>query len=209
MDVWDAATLASAAIATGLVVGRLWAARRRSAAAVVLGRGKRGWLRWLELALPAVIALILAEVVLHALDAGFHVVSAGAVAPWFDAPVLRGVGGIGQAGAVWLLGAALRALGASYRLGVDHERPGGLVTGSVFAWSRHPVYLALAAWFLGVWLVYPNTFFFFIAVGGAVTLHLLARREEAVFLQRHGEAYRAYRERVPAYFPLPGRGRRR
>jgi len=37
---------------------------------------------------------------------------------------------------------------------------------------------------------------------------LLARREERQMLERFGEQYRAYRRRVPMFFPRPGqRGR--
>ncbi|MBN2704110.1 MAG: isoprenylcysteine carboxylmethyltransferase family protein [Pontiellaceae bacterium] len=81
-----------------------------------------------------------------------------------------------------------------------------LITTGPFAFVRHPLYAAdifalpglAAVWGNDLWLV--AVWLLMLAV-----LPLFTRREER-FMERHfGEAYRRYRERVPAFIPWRGR----
>jgi protein-S-isoprenylcysteine O-methyltransferase Ste14/uncharacterized membrane protein len=92
---------------------------------------------------------------------------------------------------------AFRSVGTPIR----PDRPvAALVTTGPFAWSRNPIYLALALLLvsLGIWtrnawllVLLPPTLLL-------VTRHVI-RREEAYLCQRFGERYQRYRERVPRW----------
>jgi protein-S-isoprenylcysteine O-methyltransferase Ste14 len=76
-----------------------------------------------------------------------------------------------------------------------------LVTSGIRARVRHPVYLAhlceMLAWSVGTGLVVCFGLTAFAILTGGVMI----RMEEAELEQRFGEAYREYRERVPAVVP--------
>lgn len=81
-----------------------------------------------------------------------------------------------------------------------------LITTGPFAFVRHPLYAAdmfalpglVAVWGNDLWLV--AVWLLMLAV-----LPLFTRREERFMERRFGEAYRRYRERVPAFIPWRGR----
>lgn len=99
---------------------------------------------------------------------------------------------------------AMRDLGASWRLGIDEKRPGRLVTGGIYAFSRHPIYLFFNLYFLGTFLVNGTLIFLLFALLMAGTLHLQILNEEAFLLRTYGTAYRTYCLRTARYL-----GRRR
>ncbi|MBC7854408.1 MAG: isoprenylcysteine carboxylmethyltransferase family protein [Pirellulaceae bacterium] len=76
-----------------------------------------------------------------------------------------------------------------------------LVTSGPYRWVRHPFYLAGALGVLGVCLATANWFF---AVAGAVVLTFLYSRtriEEAKLVERFGDDYRNYMQRVGRFLP--------
>jgi steroid 5-alpha reductase family enzyme len=93
------------------------------------------------------------------------------------------------------------------------RRTGGVCDEGLWGWSRHPNYFFE---FLG-WCAYPllalNGFTFypqgFLALGAPVLMFVLLRYVSGVppleksMLARRGDAFRAYQERVSAFFPLP------
>lgn len=104
-------------------------------------------------------------------------------------------------GAVWLT-VNVAFIRTHLRYGVGKT----LITTGPFAFVRHPLYAAdmfalpgLAAvwsndfWFVVVWLIMP------------AVLPLFTRGEERFMERQFGEAYRRYRERVPAFIPWRGR----
>jgi demethylmenaquinone methyltransferase/2-methoxy-6-polyprenyl-1,4-benzoquinol methylase len=116
---------------------------------------------------------------------------------------LRGLGlALAAAGAA-LYVRALRDLGASWRFTIDRARAGVLVTTGVFAATRNPVYLALAALALGVSLALGSPLALLLAGAAPVYFHLLVRREERFLAAHYGEAYAAYCARVPRWGRWP------
>jgi len=98
---------------------------------------------------------------------------------------------------------ALRAFGDSWRIGIDREHPGPLVTGGIFAWSRNPVYVSLNLLAVGAFLTLGGAAFLVLAPVIAIFFDLLIRREERFLAATYGDAYREYRARVGRYL---GRG---
>lgn len=87
----------------------------------------------------------------------------------------------------------------------------GVVSGGIYRLARHPQYAGLAIAGAGLLLYWPR---FIILVSFVVMLfvyHFLARHEERLMEDRHGEGYRDYAASLPMFVPrwlLPERGRR-
>jgi protein-S-isoprenylcysteine O-methyltransferase Ste14 len=102
-------------------------------------------------------------------------------------------------GAFVLRQAAMRALGDSWRLGLDHDQPGPLVTSGPYAWSRNPIYLFFALWMLGAFLACGAWPLVPVGLASAVQLHALALQEELALRARFGALYDDYTRRVRRY----------
>ena len=70
-----------------------------------------------------------------------------------------------------------------WRIGIDTQSAGGLVTTGVFSLTRNPVFLFLDVYFLGSWLIYPNLFFGVFALVAVAGIHRQILEEER-FLAR-------------------------
>lgn len=91
------------------------------------------------------------------------------------------------------------AMGASWRVGVAQGEIGDLVTGGLFVVSRNPVFTGQLLLLAGVALAIPS-----VSTLGAAALFWLSARSQIVSEERlleaqFGDAYRAYRARVPRW----------
>jgi len=66
----------------------------------------------------------------------------------------------------------------------------------VFALSRNPIFLGMQFMLLGLLLVLPNAVTLATCVLGMALIQIQVRLEEEHLIQLHGEAYRAYQQRV-------------
>jgi protein-S-isoprenylcysteine O-methyltransferase Ste14 len=96
-------------------------------------------------------------------------------------------------------GLALPAFGDSWRLGIDRETSGPLVTHGVFAWTRNPIYVGLDSFALGTFLVQGRLIFLALALVSVGMLQDQIRREERFLARAYGGAYREYCARVGRY----------
>ncbi|MBN1261692.1 MAG: isoprenylcysteine carboxylmethyltransferase family protein [Anaerolineae bacterium] len=101
---------------------------------------------------------------------------------------------------VFILG--LRQLGTSWRLGIDEQAPGALITGGIYAVSRNPIYVFFALYFLGTFLINGTVLFLLFLVIVAANLHYQVLQEEAFLAQAFGPAYAAYASRTGRYVTL-------
>jgi protein-S-isoprenylcysteine O-methyltransferase Ste14 len=120
--------------------------------------------------------------------------------------------GVGEAGMLisMLLGYALLFAGLGIFIQGWRElhrahRENRLATDGLYGLIRHPQYTGLFIGLFGEGVVHWPTLFS-VAVFPVIVLAyvLLARREERQVLEQFGEQYRAYRRRVPMFFPRPG-----
>jgi protein-S-isoprenylcysteine O-methyltransferase Ste14 len=184
--------------ALGFYAVLLWAVRRTRRLA---GRSALPVLRHggLELRLAAL---------LHTLfPAGLVVSTLRPDIPWLRpipglSPALPWIAAALFAGGLTLEYAALRALGRAFRIGIDPDQPGPLVTGGPYRLIRHPVYAAFMADYVAAWLLQPNVLFGLLAPLAILRLYLQARREEGALLQQHGAAYAAYARSTSRFIPL-------
>lgn len=98
------------------------------------------------------------------------------------------------------------AMGASWRIGVDHDERTQLVTTGPFALVRNPIFAAMLPTALGLTLLVPSWVAFTGLAGLAIALELQVRVvEEPYLLRAHGEPYARYATSVGRF--LPGIGR--
>ncbi len=116
---------------------------------------------------------------------------------------MRTAGAVAMVASIALYGLALWAFGASWRIGIDRERAGPLVTGGVFARSRNPIYVSMNLFGLGSFLALGQLALLALALANGVLFHFLIRREERFLEEAHGDAYRRYCARVRRYLTLP------
>ena len=120
--------------------------------------------------------------------------------------------GVGEAGMLFsmVLGYALLFAGLGifiqgWRELYRAHRENRLAMDGLYGLVRHPQYTGLFIGLFGEGVVHWPTLFS-VAVFPVIVLAyvLLARREERQMLECFGEQYRAYRRRVPKFFPRPG-----
>ena len=99
---------------------------------------------------------------------------------------------------------ALKAFGDSWRLGIDRDSPGPLVTQGVFAWTRNPIYVGLDLFAIGIFLLQGRLIFLALALVSVGMLHDQIRREERFLARTYGNAYSDYCARVRRYIKWRG-----
>jgi protein-S-isoprenylcysteine O-methyltransferase Ste14 len=86
-----------------------------------------------------------------------------------------------------------------------YRSEGGLVTDGVYAHVRHPQYTGIFVITLAFMIQWPTAATLVLWPFVIVMYVRLARREERDVMAEYPEAYAAYKERVPALIPRPGR----
>jgi len=136
----------------------------------------------------------------------FYTVFAGAFSlpgvnteTFFHSELLAWVGVLLCFAGLVLLLLSLVAFGKSFRVGIDVDRAGKLVTTGVFAFSRNPIYVAFGCVLLGQFLVFPNRILLVSVAVGIWLLHRQVLREEEFLRQHYGQEYEDYCRRVRRY----------
>jgi protein-S-isoprenylcysteine O-methyltransferase Ste14 len=93
---------------------------------------------------------------------------------------------------VLILVASLVSFGSSFRVGIDVDQPGRLVTTGIFAVSRNPIYVGFFVFLVGQFLVFPNWVPLIYLVAAAALFHRQVLREEEFMRQHYGQEYAEY-----------------
>src|SRR5262249_53505474 len=93
----------------------------------------------------------------------------------------------------------LLSFGRSFRVGIDTDHPGKLITTGVFALSRNPIYVAFWIIMLGQFLIFPNWILLAYLPGAAWLFHRQVLREEDFLRKQYGQEYTEYCNRVRRY----------
>ncbi|MGA8841379.1 MAG: isoprenylcysteine carboxylmethyltransferase family protein [Candidatus Aquilonibacter sp.] len=101
-----------------------------------------------------------------------------------------------------LMACSLASFGASFRVGIDTDRPDKLITSGVFAITRNPIYVAFGLVLAGEFLIQPTWLMLVYFIGGVALFHRQVLREEAFMATHYGTEFAAYAARVPRYFRL-------
>ncbi|KZX14345.1 methyltransferase family protein [Methanobrevibacter curvatus] len=88
----------------------------------------------------------------------------------------------------------------SWRVGIDNQNQGELITNGIFKFSRNPVFLSMNLFFIGVFLVFPNILFLLVTIALLVAIHRIILNEEKHLLKHYGEDYIKYQKQTNRYF---------
>ena len=157
---------------------------------------------WEQLADSLAIVLIFSwayEVVAYSWPLRSHVFPTWLAPVVVDAAVVKVLGAAVVCAGLLTFALALWAFADSWRIGIDRNTAGALVTDGIFAWTRNPIYIALDLIACGTFLVQGRAIFLVLALVLAGLLHYQTVREEKYLAGAYGDAYRAYCERVGRY----------
>jgi protein-S-isoprenylcysteine O-methyltransferase Ste14 len=88
----------------------------------------------------------------------------------------------------------------SWRVGIDNQNQGKLITNGIFNFSRNPVFLSMNLLFIGVFLAFPNILFLIVTIALLVAIHRIILNEEKHLLKHYGDDYIKYQKQVNRYF---------
>ncbi len=168
-------------------------------------KGKKGLV---EVLLFAAVNLWATAVVISVLSPASPLLAWPGSVPLVDAVPIRLLGATMIICAFVIFILALRALGNSWRLGIDESHPGPLVTTGIYSYSRNPIYLFFDLYFLGTFLINGWLFFLIMTVFVALILHFQIFQEEQFLARAHGTTYEDYCARTPRYITWPNRMRK-
>lgn len=173
----------------GCYIAKLLRQRRQNIQTDLLGRGKKGFAKFIETALRIVTyTVLLAELVSVFVD-------------WGMAPLWLRIGGavIGAVGvAVFVV--SVHEMRDSWRAGVPEKAETELITSGIYQYSRNPAFLGFDLVYLGILCMFLNWALLGITVLTILMFHLQIVNVEEPFMQEaFGEAYLNYQKRVCRY----------
>jgi protein-S-isoprenylcysteine O-methyltransferase Ste14 len=119
--------------------------------------------------------------------------------------VVQAVGAALMVGGIVVLATAQLNLGASWRIGIKESESPGLVTGGLYRFCRHPIYLGLLTALTGYAALLPTPLSLALLAAAYVGVRAQVAAEEAHLRRTYGDAFCAYARRVGRL--LPGIGK--
>lgn len=205
-DFFDTFQIVALIVFLAVFLGRTLVLRfTRNISPLVLGSGKQGFDRAIELAFFVGFVVWIAEVVLYTLRSDFRIFPPPLDTTLVDSIPAKLVGvlllNVGFAIFLW----ALASFGDSWRVGIDQRKPGELVTGGAFALSRNPIFVFLDLYFVGTFLINGTTIFLLFAIIVVAGAHYQVRNEEKFLTGHYGQTYLDYCARTGRYLTWPWR----
>lgn len=95
---------------------------------------------------------------------------------------------------------AMIAMRTSWRVGIDKNTTTELITHGIYKYSRNAAFVGFDLMFLGLYLMYPNTWTLLLLILNLIAIHLLILQEEQHLSSVFGEQYLQYSKQTPRYF---------
>jgi len=166
---------------------------------IAIGRGKKGFSLIFELIAFGGLIVWISAIVLHAIHSKLGIFPAVFDARVIGSGIARSAGLLLVALALVMFALAFLSFGNSWRVGMDTQTPGALVTHGTFALTRNPIFVSLDLWFIGIFLINGTLGFLIFAIAAAIVMHWQMRREEKFLSGLYGEFYREYCARTARY----------
>jgi protein-S-isoprenylcysteine O-methyltransferase Ste14 len=179
--------------------GRALLLRGRGIRVLVLDRPRAAVDAIRDLLFAVCVTLWVYEIFAYTVPLSVHIVPETLSPIIIDNLVFKVLGMVMSLAGFLIYGLALRELGESWRIGIDTERTGPLVTDGPFAWTRNPIYVALDLVALGAFLIMGRLVFLVLALIIVCTFDRQIRKEESFLIQAFGQSYKEYRDRVGRY----------
>ncbi len=167
---------------------------------LVLGVGKTGFRRVIELSFFVGFFLWIVEILIQVFHWEWHIFGDAFASTIVDLFFAKIAGMIIIVLGFVLFVLALVAFGRSWRVGIDKATPGNLVTHGVFRFSRNPIFLFIDLYFFGTFLINGTLFFLLIAIAVILGMHYQILQEEDFLMQNYGQSYLVYYKKVGRYF---------
>lgn len=167
---------------------------------LVLGVGKSGLRHFTEIGFFIGLVLWIFEVAATALHWQTHIFGGIFATVLLESIAAKIIGAILIILGFTLFVLALIAFGRSWRVGIDERTPGELVTQGIFAHSRNPIFLLIALYFIGTFLINGMLFFLIAALITVSGIHYQILQEERFLSQHYKKPYRIYHNAVGRYF---------
>jgi len=104
---------------------------------------------------------------------------------------------------VFLSGLAILTVATLNFAATPHNKP---ITGGLYRYSRHPMYLAIFLIYIGTSLASISWLFFLFTIATVVLMRLEAILEERYCLEKYDNGYREYVNRTPRWIGIPKSG---
>lgn len=173
----------------GIYFIKLFIQRKKGIQTNLLGKGKEGFIKFIEITLKIVTYLIL----LIELISIF-------MNTYVDFKWLRVTGvTLGVLG-VSIFAVSVLTMRDSWRAGVPKDERTELVTSGIYAYSRNPAFVGFDLIYIGILSMFFNWSLLIITLLAIVMLHLqIVNVEEKFLITTFGNDYSAYREKVCRY----------
>jgi protein-S-isoprenylcysteine O-methyltransferase Ste14 len=99
---------------------------------------------------------------------------------------------------------ALSSFKDSWRVGIDKQTGGSLVTEGIFRFSRNPIFLFLDLYTAGAFLINGTLEFLLFAILTISAMHYQILQEEKFLIGAYGQPYTEYCRNTARYFNLRG-----
>lgn len=116
--------------------------------------------------------------------------------PLFERAAMRLLGVVLLVVSTTWVAIAQAQMGASWRIGIDRQRPTALVTHGLFGLSRNPIFLGMQVALFGYFLCVPTVLMLSVLLVGHVLINVQVRLEESHLANGHGASYVAYKAHV-------------
>jgi protein-S-isoprenylcysteine O-methyltransferase Ste14 len=167
-----------------------------------IGKGENRLHKVVEVGLSLGLVLWVAVVVSFALHLDERVLLPFANTRLLDCQFARSIGATLLATSLIVFILALVSFGNSWRVGIDEENPGDLVSRGIFAFTRNPIFLSLIIYASGTFLLFGRLILliFLGFIVAAVQYQIV--QEEQFLRDRYGKSYEDYRSRTGRYVTL-------
>lgn len=168
---------------------KLFHQRKQGVQTDLLGKGKTGFVKYIEITLKIVTYLIPAVEVISIFVNTYSNIT------WLRVTgIVLGVSGIG----VFVV--SVITMRDSWRAGVPKDEKTELITSGIYAYSRNPAFLGFDLIYMSELLLFFNWYLLIITLLAIVMLHLqIVNVEEDFLLTAFGDEYLAYKKKVCRY----------
>ena len=155
-----------------------------------LGKGKEGFIKWIEVSLKTVTYIV-------------PVMQVVSILFWEAerALPLQIVGIAAEALGVLIFVISVLEMKDNWRVGVQKEEKTDLVTTGIYSVSRNPAFLGFDLMYIGILLAFFNWFLLVATLFAILLFHLqIVNVEEDFLIEAFGQEYLAYKQKVLRYF---------
>lgn len=199
MDKINIAMIISVALLYLLLVGRTAMLMRQGIKPFVLGKEKKGINRLIEISFLIGLVIWSSETIFNSLHIKYHFSPDIFNNYLFNIAIFKVIGIILIFVGTIIFISALISFGKSWRIGIDKNNAGKLITKGIFSITRNPIFLYINIYFLGTFLVYSNLFFLITMILVFIGVHFQILQEEKFLLSYYGNEYREYIRKVRRY----------